>query len=438
MFTQNLGNLNTSSLIHINSLDSVETGKAGGNNIRQNSQSGGKGWRYTPSNPVEAEEECSGAKSRIENQSPFNSGLGGEYLSMLERQSRNKVALNKRIEVKPDWLQFIGEIDAGELFPLLELISMATRQEVIWHPNKRFQLSDGISFKHTAVSPNGLRFAWNDPGELGNEECAVVIPGKVLSALSVKEIHDLSSVISSTKLRCTRIDIAMDDYGKRVSPVLVMEALSRKNYARFQSRSFASKMLGDWTFYLGSRQSARFTRFYNKDAQTKGKIPAHRWETSFKRDIAQKVFKQWTAIKDYQASTQLSWERRSALYMVKSVIGSFNFIDRESRPKEKNLNRIPRLDWWQKFIDELESGEGIYHTRKLPKPTLERATNWMKRQVMRSLCCIMGALEKDGLDWFRARIEEARLSLQVKHMVLINQYKFEYQAYKGEVNFSGG
>ena len=124
-----------------------------------------------------------------------------------------------------------------------------------------------------------------------------------------------------------------------------------------------------------------------------------------------------------------NWERESARWLMRSVVGSIDFIDRKNHSGEKNLSRIPRLDWWQAFIDLID-GEPIYHTATVPNPSLERSARWQMRQVMRSLVCVLSGFGEDGLDWFQNQIETARTSLNEKHMKLIAQYRQEYARYK--------
>jgi hypothetical protein len=113
---------------------------------------------------------------------------------------------------------------------------------------------------------------------------------------------------------------------------------------------------------------------------------------------------------------------------MKSVVGSINFIDRGAKPDEKNLSRLPRLEWWQEFID-LVGGE-IYHTAPVVETSLKKSAQWHKRSTLRSLVCILKALGKDAEAWIINQLEQAEASLNAVHHHRIKQFKQEWAAYK--------
>jgi hypothetical protein len=209
-----------------------------------------------------------------------------------------------------------------------------------------------------------------------------------------------------------------------------------------------TKFNGDWTVRLGHIESDRSTVIYNKEAESKGKIKAYRIEGRFRHKVAHKVLQGWLAIDHEQTCTSYvdkvgarriksdeDWEKESCNYLIGSVIGSFDFIDRQSKPNEKNLKRIPRLDWWQAFIDVLGCPDEIYHTRPVIVPTLERSAKWLKEQVSRAMYCVLAAFGDDAKDWFLNLMESAGGSLNEGHIQRLKQYTREYQIFKGQYDF---
>jgi hypothetical protein len=249
--------------------------------------------------------------------------------------------------------------------------------------------------------------------------------------MSIEKIHDLCAVLVEIGFRCTKLDIALDDYGKVIHPVDVLKALQVKNFTKFKSYRIIRGSDEGFTMYFGSAESTRQTKFYNKEAESKGRIKSYRLETRFNNKIAHNVLMKWLSI----SQKNEGWERYSAMYLIKSVVGSINFVDRESKPDEKNIKRLKRLDWWQAFIDTAGIDEVICHSLPTPKTSLEKATNWMTRSVMRRLVCVLAAFRNDGKDWLLQRLEEAKSSLKEKHQVDIEQYTREYAQYKDEVNY---
>jgi hypothetical protein len=127
-----------------------------------------------------------------------------------------------------------------------------------------------------------------------------------------------------------------------------------------------------------------------------------------------------------------NWERQSASYLAKSVVGSVNFIDRAVKPDEKNLDRLPRLYWWEAFV-ELIGGE-IYHTAPIIQTSLDKAAQYHKRSTLRSLVCIIKALKsvdaEDAKAWVLHQFEAAEASLTAIHHHRIEQYAQEYRGWK--------
>jgi hypothetical protein len=327
-----------------------------------------------------------------------------------------------------DWYQLTGKLEGGQLYPLIELIENATNEKILLRPGNPTTV--GAKYQNSGMSFMGVKVAWDDKNANGDYRMLVSIPGKVLMKLTLRQQYDLASVLVGTGLKFTRSDGRMDDYGKTIKPIQVIAALEVGNYAKFKSKRLITKFQGDWTIYLGSSESARSTKYYNKEAQLKGEIKAWRWETRFGQTLAHKVMQEWLDIRpeDYGDC----WEQEASKFIARSIIGSIDFIDRESKPNEKNISRIPRLEWWEDFIDLV--GKGIYHTKPVIKTTLERVTGWMKKSVFRTMACVLWAMGRiDAQSWMIARLEEAELSMNKRHQKMIQQFTNEYEIYKNQV-----
>lgn len=383
--------------------------KTGVGNTRLNSQGGGLGEGTTPSLPGKSPDR---------------------YEKLAKPATTGETVRADRIEVKPDWINLIGEIELSRVFDSFRILEEATDEKL--HLTGKPRSVGTKSFQYSGRSLNSLVVGWGDADEVSNKtECFISIPGKVLSAMSVRKIHDLLTVLVGLGFHCSKLDIAVDDYGKSIKPINIIKALEVKNFSKFQKHRIIVDSDKGFTIYFGRPESTRYTKFYNKEVESKGRVKSYRLETRFNNKVAHDVLLKWLSIKQENAD----WEKRSATYLIKSVIGSIDFIDRESKPEEKNLNRLDRLDWWQEFIDKLGINEGICHSVPTPKTSLEKATSWITRSVMRRLVCVLAAFRNDGKDWLLQRLEEAKLSLKEKHQVDIEQYTREYAQYKDEVNY---
>jgi hypothetical protein len=189
---------------------------------------------------------------------------------------------------------------------------------------------------------------------------------------------------------------------------------------------------GGWTIYFGKRESARFTRLYDKDAESKGRIKSTRLETQFNAKTATIVLDKWLAISPHHLGDD--WEEASGKYIFQSIVGSIDFIDRASNPKEKNIKRLKRLGWWQRFCDL--AGKTIYHTAPTPKQSLQKTVGWMKRSVLKSMKCVLEAFgEEVAKKWLEHGLNTAAMGLTPWQKRRMQQFTLEWEQYKNEVDF---
>ena len=368
-----------------------------------------------------------GSKTRLDSQAKDSLMLA--LLTEAERADSQRVVTNDRIETHLDWLQFAGYVPAGQLHPFIGEVERLTKEIIHLRPGKASWSANG-DYQNSGRSLKGVRIAWDNQDENGNCRCLISIPGKVLSAMKMLTVRRLALGILLTGLHCTRLDVAIDDFGKRLKFQTIVDALLAKNYAKFKTWDWRFSKGGGICIYFGSRESSRCTKIYDKFVESKGKINAYRLETKFGNKIAQKVLLEWLMIDPDTLGD--NWERQSASYLAKSVVGSVNFIDRAVKPDEKNLDRLPRLYWWEAFV-ELIGGE-IYHTAPIIQTSLDKAAQYHKRSTLRSLVCIIKALKsvdaEDAKAWVLHQFEAAEASLTAIHHHRIEQYAQEYRGWK--------
>jgi hypothetical protein len=377
-----------------------------------------------------------GSKTRLNSQATQskseNSKESLELLALLSQaeQSENQHIIgNHRIETKIDWLQFAGDMPAEQLYPFITEVEKLTKEIIHQRPGKPSWGANG-EYQNSGRSLKGVRLAWDNRDKDGKCRCLISIPGKVLSAMKILTVRELAIGILLTGLHCTRLDIAIDDFAKRLSFQTIVGALLAGNYAKFKSWDWRFSKGGGICIYFGSRESARSTKIYDKFVESKGKVNAYRLETKFGNKLANNVLLEWLMI-DPDTLTD-GWERESASYLMKSVVGSVNFIDRGVKPDEKNLSRLPRLYWWEAFV-ELVGGE-IYHTAPVVQTSLDRAVQYHKRSTLRSLVCIIKALNminaEDAKAWVLNQFKMAEATLTAVHHHRIEQYAEEYWRWK--------
>jgi len=334
-----------------------------------------------------------------------------------------------KLEAHPDWFQAVGEMAAGELYPLIAKLECFTDESIDLRPGKPTMI--GSEYQNSGRSLKSVRIAWDNQDANGKCRVLISVPGQVISAMPMLWVRGMAMQIVLAGLKCTRFDATIDDYGKRLNFSTLAESLLDGNYSKFRTWNFQYSSKGGISFKLGSRESPRSTTMYDKAIESEGKINAYRIETKFGGKVAHDVLLGWLMIDPDELGA--SWEDESAKYLAQSVVGSIDFRDRQLKPDEKNLKRIPRLGWWQEFVTLIE-GE-LYHTAPVATPTLQKKSNWHINQAFRSLICAMKGFGDRGQEWLEYRLKMAEITLKPVHLHQIEQFKTEYELYVDKTDF---
>jgi DNA relaxase NicK len=181
----------------------------------------------------------------------------------------------------------------------------------------------------------------------------------------------LCQYLESNGFRCTRLDIALDDYKRRVEFETVKAAGDSGHYRLVKSfKSIQSKICSEagsvGTCYFGS--SDKILRFYN--AEFVHGIKADRWELQLRADIAQSAF-----------DVYLSQVENLASMLVAEVdFGIFG----------KYYRDFVRFDWWESLIQDAGSVYSI--PRSSYEPDLSRTILWLDTAVAPTLAVLRSGL----------------------------------------------
>lgn len=329
--------------------------------------------------------------------------------------------VTKALNVHIDWIS--GTIryttpDRRDAF--LEFVEGFTGQNLFREPGKPWVC--GITFSNSATSVEGIRVGWNEPegdsDQLGH--LIVSIPGAVLSRMEGRDVwRMLSGMTNVWGFAATRIDIALDDYTKSASCDNVRSAAESGFGVGFKSGNTVKNFGNEgFTVYMGSPQSDKRMVYYNKEVESKGELNCYRWELRLKDDLAK------SAVRDYTSIEPEAFESLSAKYLAGCVVGAIDFRDRSAAPSEKNLSRLPRLDWWQSLVDRV--GAEIKHSRARVVKSLDKTLTYLHRQVMKSLYVVRQVLTpKRFYSYLADELTYAGENLSAWHEHLITQYKDE-------------
>lgn len=239
------------------------------------------------------------------------------------------------------------------------------------------------------------------------EECCYEFTGtacELLGTLTVLQSIDMFSA------KATRIDLAVD--GCPFTPVQVREHCNAyKGHTMHGLRSRINKDKFDWrendqgnTFYLGSRQSLRTARIYDRNIDDNGENFT-RFEIEIKKSAAEKVAR-------LLADDYLNFETH-----VMSVVRDFvDFVE----VGVSNNARAQMTSWWADFVNDV-SKTTIKYSNKIVA-TIETTVKYMLQNAANFYVMLNAFQVKTGitdLEFLSMYKNEGRIRSKLKHKNLI-------------------
>lgn len=274
----------------------------------------------------------------------------------------------------------------------------------VWYPNKLIGIHGFVG-----------GFEVNDEGLIS---CMIQVSGEYFEQLNlIDQWRLIIGLKHSFDVKCTRIDIAIDDPTYSIIPIKEMlEACDRKQNFGFRKQGHSSSgMCGEEkaeTEYFGSRDSGRYSRIYDHE----GKCRRH--ECEFKRDIAQPIFDAIADIQrpvldennplesyvEYKGEEPASaFERLLHESFSGYVLGAIDFRDRGNRKESgrAGYRDSTRLSFYQEYIDNIRGGF-IRVKGDKPAKSLHKTINWLKRQISATLAMFSRGLGRASFNlWVR-------------------------------------
>lgn len=299
------------------------------------------------------------------------------------------------------------------------LVGTVGQDQILYHHNRPLMVSDGNYTEHSAYSLRGVRCGWTLATESEPGFVYIHFPGKFLSALNIYEQLDINcTLITQYQFRGTRVDIALDDFSKTLTREQLQAAISSHSYTHYRTVSEFTTYYDEqvnWSFRFGSPKSEQFVVIYDKEKESKGRINSVRFEARFRAGRASDLLSTIAEVFAYNVEAALPALRDICL-------GALDFVDRDKG--DKNLERCPRCDWWQAFLDKVSATP-----LRLPKPqqtrSLAKTRQWLDQQVQTSLAMVVEVfgfeylhkLVADGkkryTDYHHAQIKNAKAIFRV-------------------------
>lgn len=269
----------------------------------------------------------------------------------------------------------------------------------------------GRSFANHAKSPCGALIIWNLPGENDDKgSMRIALSGEVLKRAHQMQSVRLISHVFSNGGKCKRIDLKADDYSRSIHPSTMYDAVQAGNYKGFRKGNITAEIGGNvyedgWTIYLGSRESERFTRYYN--AKPVHGIEAFRFEVEFKDELANQTAMHLTyCIDDEEMLTRM---------ISANIAGNVTFIDKSNQSR---AHRCEMLPWWKEFTDRLGSSIRL----SVPKivPTIQRSIDWIEHSVSATLAMVSQYYGIDKIEFIKQLIDRGTKKLTNRHQTILD------------------
>lgn len=326
------------------------------------------------------------------------------------------------------------------------ICELSERLETIFQD--AFTLSDGYFFcgrkydnsGHSALL--GIRIAWDDLGS-----CLISIPGSAFDFLhsTFSEFSDLVvmyqllfDLLSDSphicyKFRPTRLDLAVDDYHRILSPSRCYQESLIGNFAGFRWQSIFDESLGVYrqkavefftkeyrdsdgvvypadTVYFGSSSGQKRLCIYDKYCESNGLHNCYRFEARFKDDQAKSKF---DFLRDILFSKNDRYFPQAIAKLAFSII---SFIDRKSGDR---LSRMKILPFWQDCLNYL-NGVIKLSIGKVLKP-FDNTLRWAFKQWSTTTAILFRTMTYPEFEFFFRELHRSgEENLNKAHEALIN------------------
>jgi hypothetical protein len=246
----------------------------------------------------------------------------------------------------------------------------------------------GMSYSHRAIGPSGVSVFWTP----GRADSAVTIPGEACELLGTAGIVAARDLL---QLSITRLDLAWDAHG--ITPQQIRAEYQAGNVvarAHRDSWSWRESPTGS-TFYVGSRQSPRMIRFYDRRGPTRIELELH-------QERAQLV---WA---DLMTHGDDDWSG-AAMAHVRA------FIDFRDRSGVARPDLAPLLPWWSQIVAGAARSTLLI---KRVERSLDDVKTWLERSMSASLALVARSMP-DPARYLDELVRNGRLKWRTRHRVML-------------------
>ena len=267
----------------------------------------------------------------------------------------------------------------------------------------------------------GKAMLWYAPGG-DRTDVHLILPGTACAMMGWDRMRDFLVAAVRLKAKPTRLDVALDDFDRRIGVFGVLELLDgdkavsmAREWTMIVSGKIGSGSLKlaassedfmeGWqevvksaTVYMGAPSSRQRMRVYDKYRESKGKINSIRWELQMRDDAAQQMLLDLVAAGD-------EWGRAVREHFV-------SFIDFRDQ-RTKNVTRGVRMEFYRQMMHEAKRVK-MYPPKAAR--TMEELVEWKFKTQAPTLAVMERVYGRDMVD---AMIEHGRTRLKPHHRALM-------------------
>jgi hypothetical protein len=246
-------------------------------------------------------------------------------------------------------------------------------------------------YENQATFANGIRVHWgSQKGFVEHGSARIEIKGDPLSPVDLYNEILLVKGLLDREWKMTRLDLALDDYGKKLRSMFIDEADKAGwiNYEPSTSTTTNGRKPG-FTAYIGSRDSDKRVRYYDKSVESKGEIDAYRWELQARGDYARELGEILKAMGTKFLRKNIKPGLNADFIMdelVDYAIGAFTFTIPKEGDKNKSRGEAPQE--WKDWLAYLQATP-VRLIIKRVKTTIQKKKDWIHGSVSKSLAMVI-------------------------------------------------
>lgn len=302
------------------------------------------------------------------------------------------------LEITIDWLQFTSK-DPNYLTTLINILRLDRNQFI--------ELPKGKLGYKKQIALGDIYILYDGNEGMGTH---VILSGKGCRQYEEKEpLIELIKRLNENEIKCTRIDLAIDDIeGKTIQIANITEDLRKGNViskwktsTELIKRELNTGEIIGQTINIGSRQSETFLRIYNKSLEKGIEGNWSRMELEVKGRKAEKL----QSIMTVENVGQL----------IKKIIN--NYIRIVEPGNDTNKSRWKTKEYWSNII---ETTEKVKLSSKKEDKTVDELKKWVESQIAPTLATISIA-DGGSVDFLYEQIREGQKRLKAKHRRIISR-----------------